>query len=125
MDKNKLKKRLRISKTQQDIFNYIEQNFDNIILPTLQRKRNNNLNSISNVNNSNSFDNNNITINTSGHYDSFNGFNENGQIEKEPLEELKPEIKSKYEILLNILGEETIKKIFSKCTWLSIWIEKF
>ena len=114
LDKNELKKRLRIPKTQQDIFNYNEQNFDNIILPTLQRKRNNNLNNISNVNNSNSFDNNNITINTSGHYDSFNGFNENGQIEKEPLEELKPEIKAKYENLLNILGEETIKKIFSK-----------
>ena len=109
---NRLK--LRISRTQQDIFNSSEHNFDNVILPTLQRKINtNNLNNISNVNNSTSFDNNNSMI-TSGRLDSFIGLNENEQIEKQPLEELAPEIKTKYQILINVLGEETIKKIFSK-----------
>jgi len=110
----KLTKKLRISKTQQDIFNYNEQNYDDIVLPTLQKKTNNNINNISNINNnSNSFDNNN-TINTSRQLESFNGLNENEQFEKQPLEELTQEIKIKYEILINKIGEEIIQKIFSK-----------
>ena len=108
---NKLK--LKISRTQQDIFNSKEHNFDNIVLPTLQRKMNTNLNNISNINNTTSFDNNN-SINTSGRLDSFIGFNENDKFEKQPLEELDPEIKTKYEILINSIGEETLKNIFSK-----------
>ena len=109
---NKLK--LKISRTQQDIFNSKEHNFDNMILPTLQRKMNTNLNNISNINNTTSFDNNNNSINTSGRLDSFIGFNENEKLEKQPLEELDPEIKTKYEILINAIGEETLKNIFSK-----------
>ena len=106
-----LNRKLRISRTQQDIFNYPEQNFDNLILPTLQKKKNSNVNSISNINNSISFEN---SINSSGHYESIMGLNENEPIERKPLEELSQEVKEKYEILSNILGEETIKKIFSK-----------
>lgn len=108
----KISKKLKTSRTQQNIFNFNEQNIDNLILPTLQKKKNNNLNSISNIN-SNSFDNNN-TINTSGHYDSIIGINENEQKEREPLEEISNEIKSKYEILDKLLGEETLQKLFSK-----------
>ena len=106
-----LNRKIRISRTQQDIFNSPEQNFDNLILPTLQRKKNSNLNSISNINNSISFEN---SLNSSGHYESIIGLNENEQIERKPLEELSQEIKTKYEILTNILGEETMRKIFSK-----------
>ena len=112
---NKLK--LRISRTQQDIFNSTEHNFDNVVLPTLKRKMNTNLNNmsnnISNINNNTSFDNNN-SISSSGRLDSFIGLNENEKMEMQPLEELEPEIKTKYEILFKVIGEETLRNIFSK-----------
>lgn len=111
--KLQLTKRYKASKSQQDISYNNDLNYDNIILPTLQKKMNNNLNNISAINQSNSFDYNN-SINTSGHFDSFNGMNENEQIEKEPLEDLSPETKDNYEILINLIGEEIIQKIFSK-----------
>ena len=111
---NRIKKNLRISRTQHDIFNINENNFDNVVLPTIQKRNNSNLNSISNINNSNSFDNNISISNTNGQLDSLNFLNENEQIEKQPLEDLLPDIKTKYEILIKVLGEETIQKVFSK-----------
>ena len=111
---NKLKKNLRISRTQHDIFNISENQFDNVVLPTIQKRNNSNLNSISNINNSNSFDNNISISNTNGQLDSLNFQNENEQIEKQPMEDLLPDIKIKYEILIKVLGEETIQKVFSK-----------
>ena len=77
---NKLKKNLRISRTQHDIFNISENQFDNVVLPTIQKRNNSNLNSISNINNSNSFDNNISISNTNGQLDSLNFQNENEQI---------------------------------------------
>jgi hypothetical protein len=68
INKLKITKKLKISRTQQDIFNLSGKKNDDIILPTLQKKINSDLKSISNIN-SNSFDNNN-TINSSGHFDS-------------------------------------------------------
>ena len=112
IQKKKLTRKLNISRTQQDIFNYSGKKNDDIVLPTLQKKINSDLKSISNIN-SNSFDNNN-TINSSGHFDSIIGICENEPKEREPLEELAPENKTKYEILHNILNEEVIRKLFSK-----------
>ena len=113
--KKKLTRKLNISRTQQDIFNCSAKKIDDIVLPTIQKKINSDLKSISNIN-SNSFDNNN-TINSSGHFDSIIGMSENEPKEREPLEELTPENKTKYEILNNILNEEVIRKLFSKHTY--------
>jgi hypothetical protein len=38
----------------------------------------------------------------------------NEHIEKEPLEDLDDSLKNKYELLICFVGEDTIKKIFSK-----------
>ena len=108
-----LSKKLKSSKSQPDFVNYNEQNYDETILPTLQKKLNYNVNSSGSINN-NSFENNNSFMNTSGHCDSFNGMNENDPIEKEPLEELNPEIQTKFQSLINIFGEDVLQKIFSK-----------
>ena len=110
-----LNKKLKLTKMNQENLNMSGQKIDDIVLPTLQRKLNNNINKISNINN-NSFDNN--TINSSGHFDSIIGINENEPIEREPLEASLPsDIKTKYEMLETVLGEEVIRKLFSKHTY--------
>ena len=86
-------------------------NYDNLILPGVIKK----MNIINNQNETNRSNENNINSNnSSGNYDSFNFMNESDPIEKEPLEDLNNEIKTKYVIIIEKIGEEIIKKIFSK-----------
>ena len=78
--------------------------YDEIILPTVMKRMKKN-NSSFNKSGSNSAENS---------YDSLENLKINDQIEKEPLEDLDDSLKNKYELLICFIGEEAIKKIFSK-----------
>ena len=82
--------------------------YDEIILPVvmkkIQKQNNNSLNKSSN-NNNNSGENS---------CDSAGEIKEDEPIEKKELEELDNSLKTKYELLLSFIDEETLRKIFSK-----------
>ena len=81
--------------------------YDEIILPVVMKKiqkQNNSLNKSSN-NNNNSGENS---------CDSAGEIKEDEPIEKKELEELDNSLKTKYELLLSFIDEETLRKIFSK-----------
>ena len=55
-------------------------------------------------------------LNNAGNsFDSFENSKELDQQEVKPLEQLSDVLKMKYESLIQIVGEEIIRKIFSKC----------
>ena len=82
--------------------NFIQ--YDDIIIPVVMKKLKKNNNSfIKSGNNSGE-----------NSLDSFDNIKENEPQEKEPLEELDDNIKSKYELLICFVGEDTLRKIFSK-----------
>ena len=82
--------------------NYIQ--YDDIIIPVVMKKLKKNNNSfIKSGNNSGE-----------NSLDSFDNIKENEPQEKEPLEELDDNLKSKYELLICFVGEDTLRKIFSK-----------
>jgi hypothetical protein len=93
------------SHQQQDLLALDLLDYDDIVIPTIKNKlKANNLSmnqSLFNNNIGNSFD----SIDNSKDFD---------QPEIKPLEQLNDSFKSKYEILIKIVGEETIRKIFSK-----------
>ena len=93
------------SHQQQDLLALDLLDYDDIVIPTIKNKlKANNLSmnqSLFNNNVGNSFD----SIDNSKDFD---------QPEIKPLEQLNDSFKSKYEILIKIVGEETIRKIFSK-----------
>ena len=82
--------------------NFIQ--YDDIIIPVVMKKLKKNNNSfIKSGNNSGE-----------NSLDSFDNIKENEPQEKEPLEELDDNLKSKYELLICFVGEDTLRKIFSK-----------
>ena len=93
------------SQSNMDIYNnenFIE--YDDIILPSVMKriKRNN------------------MSFNKSGNnsgensYDSLDNMNFDEVKEKEPLEELDNALRTKYDLLICFVGEDTLRKIFSK-----------
>ncbi len=84
--------------------------YDEIILPVvmkkIQKQNNNSLNKSSNNNNNNNSGENSC--------DSAGEIKEDEPIEKKELEELDNSLKTKYELLLSFIDEETLRKIFSK-----------
>ena len=106
---NKKTEKLNISQSHQQQELIIDDilDYDDIIVPSLQNKlKGNNIS----VNQS-------LLNNAGNSFDSFENSNskEFDQQEVRPLEELSDLLKIKYKLLIPIVGEETIRKIFSKC----------
>ena len=114
---NKINNSLKLSQSQHEIFNISENKYDDIVLPTIQKKINTNLSSINiNNNSSNSFDNNNNNSNNSfGAIDSFKDKNEKFNLKDiPPPEDISEEMQKKFKMLIDLFGEDIFKKIFSK-----------
>ena len=106
---NKKTEKLNVSQSHQQQELIIDDilDYDDIIVPSLQNKlKGNNIS----VNQS-------LLNNAGNSFDSFENSNskEFDQQEVRPLEELSDLLKIKYKLLIPIVGEETIRKIFSKC----------
>ena len=93
------------SQSNMDLYNnenFIE--YDDIILPSVMKR----------------IKKNNISFNKSGNnsgensYDSIDNMNFDEVKEKEPLEELDNSLRTKYDLLICFIGEDTLRKIFSK-----------
>jgi len=97
------------------MLNNSENNYDDVVLPTIQKKINTNLSSINIINNSsNSYENVN-SINSVGAADSFKDKDEKFNLkELPPPEDMTEDAKTKFKILIDLLGEDIFKKIFSK-----------
>ena len=94
-----------LSQSHQELNNNVNfMEYDDIILPTVMKRIKKN-NSSFNKSGNNSAENS---------YDSLDNLKINEHIEKEPLEDLDDSLKNKYELLICFIGEDTIKKIFSK-----------
>ena len=107
---------IKLSQSQLDILNNSENNYDDVVLPTIQKKKmNTNLSSINLINNSsNSYENVN-SINSVGAADSFKDKDEKFNLkELPPPEDMTEDTKTKFKILLDLFGEDIFKKIFSK-----------
>ena len=109
---------IKLSQSQMDMMNISENNYDNyddVVLPTIQKKINSNLSTINLINNSsNSFEN--INSNNSiGNIESFKDKNEKFNLKDlPPPENITEETKNKFKILIDLFGEDIFKKIFSK-----------
>ena len=93
-----------MSYNQKELNNEDFMEYDDIIIPVVMKrlKRNNNsFNGSGNNSKENS-------------YDSFDNMDINENIEKEDLEELDEKIKNKYDLLICFIGEDCLRKIFSK-----------
>ena len=106
---NKKTEKLNVSQSHQQQELIIDDilDYDDIIVPSLQNKlKGNNIS----MNQS-------LLNNAGNSFDSFENSNskEFDQQEVRPLEELSDLLKIKYKLLIPIVGEETIRKIFSKC----------
>ena len=106
---------IKLSQSQLDMLNNSENNYDDVVLPTIQKKINTNLSSINIINNSsNSYENVN-SINSVGAADSFKDKDEKFNLkELPPPEDMTEDAKTKFKILIDLLGEDIFKKIFSK-----------
>ena len=93
-----------LSENQKEINNENFLEYDDIIIPVVMKKLKKN-------NNSNIESGNNSGKNS---MDSFDNVKENEPQEKKPLEELDNNLKNKYELLICFVGEDTLRKIFSK-----------
>ena len=103
MNKNKINnnRKMFVSKSQEEIKNNDFIEYDEIILPVVLKKiKKNNISSFYN------------SGENSG--ESLDNINSGETMEKEPLEELNNDLRNKYDLLICFVGEETLRKIFSK-----------
>ena len=103
MNKNKINnnRKMFVSKSQEEIKNNDFIEYDEIILPVVLKKiKKNNISSFYN------------SGENSG--ESLDNINSEETMEKEPLEELNNDLRNKYDLLICFVGEETLRKIFSK-----------
>ena len=103
MNKNKINNNRKMfgSKSQEEIKNNDFIEYDEIILPVVLKKiKKNNISSFYN------------SGENSG--ESLDNINSGETMEKEPLEELNNDLRNKYDLLICFVGEETLRKIFSK-----------
>ena len=103
---NKKNERINVSQShpQPELITDDLLDYDEIIIPSLKNKLKGNNISM-----------NQSLINNGGN--SFDSLENTKEFEQEikPLEQLSDILKLKYELLIQIVGEETIRKIFSKC----------
>ena len=102
MNKNKINnnRKMFVSKSQEEIKNNDFIEYDEIILPVVLKKiKKNNISFYNNGENSG---------------ESLDNINSGETMEKEPLEELNNDLRNKYDLLICFVGEETLRKIFSK-----------
>ena len=106
---------LKLSQSQQDLSNISENKHDDVVLPTIQKKINTNLSTINlNNNSSNSFEFNNSN-NSIAVLESFREKNEKINLKDiPPPEDLTEEMKTKFNLLIELFGEEIFKKIFCR-----------
>ena len=103
MNKNKINnnRKMFVSKSQEEIKNNDFIEYDEIILPVVLKKiKKNNISSFYN--------------NGENSGESLDNINSGETMEKEPLEELNNDLRNKYDLLICFVGEETLRKIFSK-----------
>ena len=103
MNKNKINNNRKMfgSKSQEEIKNNDFIEYDEIILPVVLKKiKKNNISSFYN--------------NGENSGESLDNINSGETMEKEPLEELNNDLRNKYDLLICFVGEETLRKIFSK-----------
>ena len=104
---NRKNERINVSQShqQQELITDDLLDYDDIIVPSLKNKLK-----------GNNFSMNHSLLNNAGNsFDSIENTKELDQLEIKPLEELSDILKLKYELLIQIVGEEIIRKIFSKC----------
>ena len=100
-NKNNNKRKMIMSKSQEEIKNNDFIEYDEIILPVVLKKiKRNNITSLNNSGENSR--------------ESFDNMNQGEIIEKEDLEELDNKIRNKYDLLICFVGEDTLRKIFSK-----------
>lgn len=103
---NKNNQNINVSQSQQLDLNTDEfLDYDDIIVPSLKKK----------LKNMNLSMNQSLQYNPGNSIDSLENTKELDQQEPKPLEELTDILRSKYQLLILIVGEEVIRKIFSKC----------
>ena len=107
---------IKLSQSQLDMLNNSENNYDDVVLPTIQKKINTNLSSINLVDNSgNSYENINSNSNSFGAVESFNDKNEKFNLKDlPPPEDMTEDTKNKFKLIIDLFGEDIFKKIFSK-----------
>ena len=103
-NKNINNRKIFVGQSQEELKTDEFLEYDEIILPVVLKKLKRNNNSFNNSG-ENSGENS---------FDSFDNIKDIKEIEKKPLEELDNNLKNKYELLICFVGEDILRKIFSK-----------
>ena len=103
-NKNINNRKIFVGQSQEELKTDEFLEYDEIILPVVLKKLKKNNNSFNNSG-ENSGENS---------FDSFDNIKDIKEIEKKPLEELDNNLKNKYELLICFVGEDILRKIFSK-----------
>ena len=103
-NKNINNRKIFVGQSQEELKTDEFLEYDEIILPVVLKKLKRNNNSF-NTSGENSGENS---------FDSFDNIKDIKEIEKKPLEELDNNLKNKYELLICFVGEDILRKIFSK-----------
>jgi hypothetical protein len=105
---------IKLSQSQLDMLNNSENNYDDVVLPTIQKKINTNLSSINLVDNSgNSYENINSNSNSFGAVESFNDKKEKFNLKDlPPPEDMTEDTKNKFKLIIDLFGEDIFKKKF-------------
>ena len=106
---------IKLSQSQLDMLDNSCDNYDEVVLPTIQKKINTNLSSINLVDNSgNSYENNNSNNSFKAGESSIDKNEKFNLKDLPPPEEMTEDTKNKYKLIIDLFGEDIFKKIFSK-----------